>query len=866
MLSTRNTLGIVILLIFYIGLAAQTIYTGKIIDETDQPMIGVIVSLNLFDKLHDHTTSDIDGNWRLEIPLQTDSVYLNLRYLGYQPHSILLDTISSVKSISVIKLEPHPTQLEEIRVTAERFAVQQRGDTSSYNIDVFLTGKERNLGDLLNNLPGLEISSQGDIKYNGKRIDKLYVDNRDILNDLHKLTTEGFSADDIAGIQIINNHKGDGNLTRRRSDEVALNIQLTEKAKNKWRGNIKSEIGYKERLNIDATLFNVGQIISSVTFAKFNNTGISNLSIQDFLALQTSLNRALNHNVSIAQLLPDDFLVPKELRSNADGTIASNWSFQRHEKSKTKVSLFLNRLDRQTDVAFDRSFRFDPIRYSGKRLTRHNLSQAQLRLNQLWQTKERNSFELEIPVNGTNSDRITEVDGLFNQTSISNRNLQDRKIIDIHPKLYYSQRIASRWIINSSVSAGILHQESTIDLEDIIPLLDSGDLSINQSVEDQTRQAAFSSEVVYEHNNVTAGVNYSYSSSTQFQQNRSNVESLEARVDLSRLWNSLLTYIRIKNDKWIFEPSLTLNLRTDEHTFIEQQSSKWIDISVLGKYSFSKFHFLLSRISYKQTPFSFQELNTNRVVINNQNIRQNEIPTPTQESARNILLNYLNYDVPRNLRLSLQVQLQSFTNGRIIRSEIFESFIQSSLVNFDRQSTFSVRQDLSKKIRYLGLKVGFANSLTRTFQYIDTDNQITSYQRSHRVSFKTTTKKEWDFEFSAQFQRIQTISSASTQPRGFNTLGLGTVVHYKRDKWFFTIPATLNLTRIANSQSVSFLDLDLSVDYHLVNHWSLSLNASDLLNLRGTLNQSVDFTPNFTESREFIRFPGYVNIGVKFQL
>lgn len=62
-----------------------------------------------------------------------------------------------------------------------RFCAQWNGDTLSYLVGAYQEQGDRVIGDVLKRMPGIEVSNDGGIKYNGKAIRKFYVEEMDLL-------------------------------------------------------------------------------------------------------------------------------------------------------------------------------------------------------------------------------------------------------------------------------------------------------------------------------------------------------------------------------------------------------------------------------------------------------------------------------------------------------------------------------------------------------------------------------------------------------------------------------------------------------------------------------------------------------------
>ena len=81
--------------------------------------------------------------------------------------------------------------LDEIELTYE-MPVTVKGDTIVYNADSFKNGTERKLEDILEKLPGVEVTDDGEIEVEGRIVSKVMVDGKDFFDGIQKLRPKIF--------------------------------------------------------------------------------------------------------------------------------------------------------------------------------------------------------------------------------------------------------------------------------------------------------------------------------------------------------------------------------------------------------------------------------------------------------------------------------------------------------------------------------------------------------------------------------------------------------------------------------------------------------------------------------------------------
>lgn len=59
--------------------------------------------------------------------------------------------------------------------------IREAGDTLIYTVSAFADVQDKTIGDVLQKMPGIDVSATGKISYNGVSINKFYIEGRDLL-------------------------------------------------------------------------------------------------------------------------------------------------------------------------------------------------------------------------------------------------------------------------------------------------------------------------------------------------------------------------------------------------------------------------------------------------------------------------------------------------------------------------------------------------------------------------------------------------------------------------------------------------------------------------------------------------------------
>jgi hypothetical protein len=291
---------VVLFLLITTGKAAAQTYSGHVADKSDgQPLSGVIVTaLDGRGKIIKYTTTNKAGDFAMSIQ---NPVKLEFSMMSYKKVSV---KASAGKLIILMSMES--TNLKEVYVKAPKLTL--RGDTLAYNVASYAEAQDKNIGDVIKKMPGIEIKKDGEIYYNGEPINKFYIDGNDMVSDRYGLATNNIKPEDVQKVEVLEHHQPIKSLKNKVfSDKAAINLKLKESAKARWAGNQSGAGGYANSsyteaskadkvdnrsilYNGNAFLMRMGEKNQTMISAKTDNTGkdfssdLESFTIEDYEA------------------------------------------------------------------------------------------------------------------------------------------------------------------------------------------------------------------------------------------------------------------------------------------------------------------------------------------------------------------------------------------------------------------------------------------------------------------------------------------------------------------------------------------------------------------------------------------------------
>lgn len=172
-----------------------------------------------------YSYSQPDGSFILECPQGPQQEFLlTTSRLGYEPYR---QKIPAQTQQTEILLKESSLTLREVKVISS--PIRRQGDTISYYMSNFHRPQDRNLADVLARMPGIHVQSDGRVQYDGKPINRFYIEDMNLLGERYSFATKNLSPSDIAAVQVYENHEPIKMLRdRSQTEQAALNIKLKD--------------------------------------------------------------------------------------------------------------------------------------------------------------------------------------------------------------------------------------------------------------------------------------------------------------------------------------------------------------------------------------------------------------------------------------------------------------------------------------------------------------------------------------------------------------------------------------------------------------------------------------------------------------
>ena len=223
--------------------AAAVDITGKIIDESGEPLIQASVRL-LTPKDSTQVKSsvtDINGRYTLSA-VSKGNYILEASYVGYNPDCQNVTVADANLRIKPITLRESSIMLQETTVIGIKTPIKVMQDTVEYNADSYKTAPNAVVEDLLKRLPGVDVDSEGKITANGKEVTKILVDGKEFFSDDPKVASKQLPVDMVEKLQVVDRKSDLARITGvdDGEEETVINLTVKKDMKNGWFGNVEA--------------------------------------------------------------------------------------------------------------------------------------------------------------------------------------------------------------------------------------------------------------------------------------------------------------------------------------------------------------------------------------------------------------------------------------------------------------------------------------------------------------------------------------------------------------------------------------------------------------------------------------------------
>lgn len=796
-------------------LFAQT-FTGKVKGKDGEPLVGAsVVALTEVNSTIAYCMTSEKGTYRLVVPEEKHPSSVVVSYMGYQKKTI---PFSELKDGMTITLTQGSFALKEVKVKAQR--IQSKGDTLTYSVAGFKQGQDRSIADVISKMPGLEVKTDGTVEYQGKAINKFYIEGLDMMGSGYGVANNNISADKVQSVQILENHQAVKSLRGVSfSDQAALNLVLKDDAKAVWTGTADVGLGYGDDLLYDCRLMGMRFNKKFQTLMMYKNNKIGGrldnevLDLAALLKGRTSTESGMLSMMSVGT--PD--LAEDRYTFNHSHLIAGNWLWKTGKDSELRLqgNGFIDKTDMQ-------SYR------SSTYLTLADLPVI-IEEQDVTNTRSQWKGEVNYQYNGTKTYIKNNVRGYmdFNKSVGSMLYNDQRTDMMVKP---HKRSLTEDFQLSHTTTNGNVFKVNSYWAYNYLPgqLLTIGGMTerLNLGFFTTQNDATFKYKIGKHYLNNVVGIDYDHQNIGV--QMDDEVEQSSAYQLLSAYWSPSMSLLFGKH-RLDVESKLSYN-----HQSYRQSKSNhlWVDPSLSWNWKASVVSEFSANVSYRNTPVKGMSIYNTPIFTNYRNTRTNRGETDVQHTLL-VTAGYKYSNPVAGVFFNIRPMFNR-TSGNIL----YQSNLKDNIYTL-------TATDKEYDLQTLGLsgRVSKTFGWAKTLVALSASHQVTDYSLlvSDVVDDARMNNTNIGFDYSLRPLRQLSIEGNSnvtlykqqnlTQPE----LSAGNTTDWQHSldlhifptaKWMLSVKNELFHTNEEGVDVNYFLDLALS---YKAKRWELSLMANNII-------------------------------------
>lgn len=222
-------------LISVVTIAQQLSLQGKVQDAAGKPLEGATVYLlNQKDStVVTYTSTSAAGSFALKFSPLNEGALFKIEADRYFSFSKKYDKLDRTEDLGTIRLDRDSLfNIQEVKISAAPVKIKK--DTVEFNASAIKVRPDSKIEELLKQIPGVEISNEGEITVNGKKADQILINGKPFFDKDGKIALKNLPADIIKNIQITTTKTKEEEVTGKaaKSNNATINFNIDEK-KNK---------------------------------------------------------------------------------------------------------------------------------------------------------------------------------------------------------------------------------------------------------------------------------------------------------------------------------------------------------------------------------------------------------------------------------------------------------------------------------------------------------------------------------------------------------------------------------------------------------------------------------------------------------
>uniref|UniRef100_UPI0040491D0F carboxypeptidase-like regulatory domain-containing protein n=1 Tax=Flavobacterium sp. TaxID=239 RepID=UPI0040491D0F len=492
---------------FILNSAAQNKQiTGSVLDSLNIPLDNATIIATSTTNKNDFkfTTSNEKGNFLLQ--LEENTTYkIEVSYIGFYDFFTEINASKQITPI-IIKLNPSIEQLKDIVINYKVEPVIIKKDTVVFDVSKFTNGNERKLKDQLQKLPGIEVSKNGTVYYQGKEIKTTLVESDSFFGGGSKIAIENIPADAVDKIVLLDNFS-EVNFMKpvSESTEMVMNIKLKKDKKKFVFGDIFAGHATDKYYKMHADIFYYSPKHNLGFIGDLNNNGSNVLEFSDIMRIESNTFSTFSKKKNESDFNLFKFTFNNDNVVNTIGKFSAlNYNFKITPKTKLEAYLlYSNNNNLKSSIAINQ-FSTNNVFTQETRNTNIkqelNFTLFNLKLNSKINENTNLKYSLYLKQSASNSNKNIDTETSF-ETNFLNNKIDDLDKTLNHFLEYNHKKSLKNYetfVLSHIYKESVLNNNwfsNAVFLENFIPL--QTDLSYNLQKDFQVKSNSFNATYTY---------------------------------------------------------------------------------------------------------------------------------------------------------------------------------------------------------------------------------------------------------------------------------------------------------------------------------------------------------------------------------
>ena len=794
--------------------------------------------------------------------------WLVVRHLGSKEYRSKIKTRQHMR----IRLEADVQSLDEVMVKSTYLPVQVHGDTISFSTDYYRTGAEETAAEVLQQIPGMEVSESGEVSYAGKTVDKVLVDGKDMFASGSDGALNTLPADAIRGAEMLMNYRS-GSLIDQFSGRELTALNIKTDGKHRLSGRVSASGGWVEKGRADASLLYMGSKLSLTSILGANNTGEALFSLEDYIKTVVGLDNILSSSgegfnpseEELSMLMP-----PSNVYASKSGLATVSGTWTPSNKFKAKGNLMLN--GTALDAASFSQQQYLAINAMQSHLTDQHSNSLFLtgHLQETWRPSDKVEVSNLTQITRTNlftSDSLDE-SGLSTLLAGEDNRLEKKQWKE---ELAVNIKTGEQGLLSAHLQGNATKRNYSYNLLTDNALLPSVayDTLVDGLLQLDTRRqitdTRFAPDITYAFN---IAHRLTLATTVAYEHRESAFEYNDAAIDENLAWNTLTGTVRLSKQRGLLRFSLGTHVRRTQwsSTLEGLADSATVDVLPFGQIglAFSESHRLTLSGSLDRSPIELEYLLRAPIVDGYSRILAgSEITNPFSRTA-SAQLNYYLFDLFTN---TMFFAFAGISDSRFnVQAHMLQdsSIASSSVYNNDgdfqmRYANVSLRQGLGRLPWDVTVSGNLSQS-TSTIVVNGTDANMSTLAYGGRLGINSRRKSPLNFDFGGNLNFQQSMLAGGNNKLWEAGGHAALLLAWPR----FTAQLRIAYSHVESDISRDLWDLGIKAEYK-VKRWRLTLRGGNLLHLNEQEWVSTATTPLYFATTTYRRLPGYLLLGVAYR-